>query len=63
MRRVTNAMDNVVAWRLGEIVRRASEEPAGDYIDTGLILLRMLEEKNFVLCYDGREFSGSHGKT
>ena len=61
IRKVTAAMDNVLAWRLGEIVRKAHEAPAGDYIDTGLGLLKMLEEKGFVLCYSGPAFPGSHG--
>lgn len=59
-RKVTAAMDNVIAWRLGEIARAAAQAPAGDLIDTGLGLLKMLEEKGFVLSYTGPEFPGSH---
>jgi hypothetical protein len=44
---LTAALDNVLAWRLGEIAHAASKAPAGDLIDTGLILLRMLGEKGF----------------
>lgn len=58
----TSAMDNVVAWRLGEIAMAAADHPAGDLIDTGLVLRRMLEERGFRLCFTGREFSGSHDR-
>jgi hypothetical protein len=47
------AMDNVLAWRLGEIAKKAAAAPAGDLIDTGLILLRMLNEKEFHVTYSG----------
>jgi hypothetical protein len=60
IRNVTPAMDNVVAWRLGEIAREAAKGPAGDLIDTGLLLCRLLHDKGFVLGYGGPEFSGSH---
>ena len=40
----------------------AADHPAGDLIDTGLVLRRMLEERGFRLCFTGREFSGSHDR-
>jgi hypothetical protein len=45
-------MDNVLAYRLGEVARKASEplpEGGGDLIDRGLVLLRLLNEAGFVL--------------
>jgi len=48
-RPLTSAMDNVDAWRLGECAHEASRAPAGDLIDTGLVLLRLLEEKGYEL--------------
>lgn len=47
---LTASMDNVLAWRLGEIAREAGSierEDVGDPIDRGLILRRLLEEKGF----------------
>ena len=41
--------DNVHMWRLGEINNKAMEEPAGDYIDRGLILVRLLEERGYTI--------------
>jgi hypothetical protein len=43
------AMDNVLAWRLGEVANKAMapDQKAGDYIDRGLILLRLLNEAGF----------------
>lgn len=44
---LTASMDNVDAWRLGEIARRAGHpdrRDVGDPIDRGLILLRLLNE-------------------
>lgn len=43
-------MDNTLAWRLGGIARAAAaDKKAGDLIDTGLILRRLLEEAGFGL--------------
>lgn len=42
---LTSMMDNVLAWRIGEAAIAAAKAPGGDYIDTGLILLRLLNEK------------------
>lgn len=53
---LTAAMDNVLAWRLGEIARDAgspSRTDVGDLIDRGLILRRLLEEQNFQIVYTG----------
>ena len=45
-----SSCDNLVAWRLGEVCRKAAAEPkCGDYIDRGLILLRMLREAGFLV--------------
>ncbi len=47
---LTASMDNVLAWRLGEIALKAGDRDrtdVGDPIDRGLILLRLLEEKGF----------------
>ena len=41
---LTAMMDNVIASRMGQIAREAAGRNAGDYIDTGLILLRLLNE-------------------
>ena len=48
---LTEAMDNVLAWNLGKICLEAAspEQKAGDYIDRGLILRRLLEESGFYL--------------
>lgn len=47
-RPLTGAMDNVLAWRLGAACRKAADDPkCGDFIDRGLILLRMLNEAGF----------------
>jgi hypothetical protein len=59
-RPTNSAMNNVVAWRLGMIAHDAVNHPAGDLIDRGLVLRRLLEERGFRLCYTGTEFSGSH---
>jgi hypothetical protein len=40
-------MDNVLAYQLGEAARDAMKGPAGDLIDVGLILCRVLREKGF----------------
>lgn len=44
------ACDNVLAWKLGEVASRAGDparKDVGDYIDRGLILLRLLREAGF----------------
>ncbi|MHA1379276.1 MAG: hypothetical protein ACTSRG_12910 [Candidatus Helarchaeota archaeon] len=48
-------MDNVDAVKLGEITYNADMELCGDFIDKGLILRRMLEEKGFVLIKKDKE--------
>jgi hypothetical protein len=40
-------MPNLDAWRLGEAARKAAVAPAGDLIDKGLILLRLLNEAGY----------------
>jgi len=51
-RPLTAAMDNVLAWRLGEIVNNTmARTDVGDYIDRGLILLRLLNEAGFAVHY------------
>lgn len=49
MTRVLNAaMDNLLAWRLGDACAKAAADPkAGDLIDRGLILLRELNARGF----------------
>ena len=47
---LTASMDNVLAWRLGEIAKRAGDPKrtdVGDPIDRGLILRKPLEDKGF----------------
>jgi hypothetical protein len=46
---LTSAMDNVDAWRLGEAVLHAAspEQKVGDFIDQGLILVRILRERGY----------------
>lgn len=44
---LTASMDNLDAWRLGQCAREAMEGPAGDLIDSGLILRRLLEESGY----------------
>lgn len=48
---LTEAMVNVLAWRLGEIAREVGTQSdgVGDPIDRGLILRRRLEERGFHL--------------
>jgi len=46
---LTAAMDNVLAWRLGEACNAAAREPAGDLIDRGLALRKQLEDRGFLL--------------
>lgn len=43
------SMDNVLAWRLGEVANQAVREPSGDLIDRGLALRRLLEKAGFLL--------------
>lgn len=38
---------NQPAWKLGRAVSQATSDPAGDYIDAGLALLRRLEDEGF----------------
>ena len=41
-------VNNLTAYRLGEICRKAADDPnCGDYIDRGLILVRLLNEAGF----------------
>jgi hypothetical protein len=51
--RAANALDslmpNTTAMTLGEIVMDVARAPAGDKIDRGLILLRLLLEHGFML--------------
>lgn len=42
-----NQPGNVEAWRFGEACSKASKQPTGDYIDSGLALLRELEAKGY----------------
>ena len=46
-RELTAAMDNVLAWRLGEAFSATSKETVGDFIDRGLALRHHLQEKGF----------------
>lgn len=43
------AMGNVLAWRMGRVCLEAADpkQSVGDYIDRGLILLRLLNEAGF----------------
>jgi hypothetical protein len=41
---LTSMMDNVIASRMGSIAYATVANPGGDSIDTGLILLRLLNE-------------------
>jgi hypothetical protein len=50
MKLLDAAMDNGLAWRLGEVAREAgnlARIDVGDPIDRGLILVRLLREKGF----------------
>jgi hypothetical protein len=52
MKPLTAAMDNVLAWKLGEVAREAGNPrrtDVGDLIDRGLILRRLLEEYGFYI--------------
>jgi hypothetical protein len=56
---LTPAMDNTLAWKLGEIALDAGDRNrnCGDPIDRGLILLRLLQENGFALSYKfGNQF-------
>ena len=49
---LNSAMDNTLAWRLGDIALKAGNpqlKGVGDYIDRGLILRKMFEEKGFAI--------------
>lgn len=46
---LTAAMDNLDAWRLGEVANAAVRNPVGDLIDRGLILLRLLNERGYAV--------------
>jgi len=54
--KLTSAMDNVLASRLGGIARQAGADrlDVGDSIDRGLILRRLLEENDFYLTWEPR---------
>jgi len=50
MKPLTEAMDNLLAGRLGRVALEAGDpqrKDVGDSIDRGLILRRLLEEKGF----------------
>ncbi len=51
---LTSAMDNLLAWRMGEICMKAAspDQKVGDPIDRGLILLRLLNESGFEVIAD-----------
>lgn len=48
---LTVSMDNLDAWRLGEVCLQAAspDQKVGDYIDRGLILRRLLEEAGYLI--------------
>lgn len=46
---LTAAMGNLLASVLGDVVAKAYLAPAGDFIDRGLTLLRLLDESGFEL--------------
>jgi hypothetical protein len=48
-RPLTAAMDNVLAWRLGEACNAAAQASAGDLIDRGLALRKELELRGFAV--------------
>ena len=54
MRPLDAAMDNVTALRLGEVANKAVSEPAGDLIDRGLVLIRLLREAGFEVMNVGK---------
>lgn len=56
MNKLTQDMDNVLAHKLGEIAYETLEGDAGDLIDTGLILRRLLDENGFSLVLQTKEF-------
>jgi hypothetical protein len=49
---LTASMDNLHASRLGQIAQAAGRARAGDAIDTGLILLKMLNDAGFAVHLD-----------
>jgi hypothetical protein len=49
---IESGCSNDIAWKLGEVARAAGDPnrtDVGDYIDRGLILLRLLREAGFDL--------------
>ncbi len=51
-RTLTASMDNLDAWRLGEIAKAAGSPDrtdVGDPIDRGLVLLKLLNEKGYTV--------------
>lgn len=58
-RKLTSAMPNDMAWRMGMIAAEAGSQDrkdVGDPIDRGLVLLRLLHESGFdVLPFTGRD--------
>lgn len=49
-RPLDSSCDNTMAWRLGEVALKAGDparKDVGDFIDRGLILLRLLKEAGF----------------
>lgn len=52
-RALDTAMDNVLAWRLGEACIAAAKRPGGDLIDQGLALWHELDRRGFVVTTKG----------
>jgi hypothetical protein len=52
MEALTASMPNTTAAKLGEIANEAARAKAGDTIDRGLVLVRLLREAGFRV-YDG----------
>lgn len=50
---LTQSMDNVDAWKLGECARDSVMTAHGDLIDVGLVLRRKLEESGYALTRRG----------
>ena len=48
-------LSNWDASLLGEIARKAVKAPAGDDIDTGLVLHRLLKEKGYIVMTENRK--------
>lgn len=51
--------NNLTASRLGTIAHETTKAPGGDSIDTGLILLRRLEEKGFKVIMTASAYEAS----